>query len=55
MGKIEYIKCQEYNPYSAKANKLGLKIFWRAEYRGEVIAYGDTKKECIQNAKNYLK
>ena len=47
MKMIEYVKCVEYNPYSPKANKLGLKNFWRADYNGESIAYGDTKKECI--------
>lgn len=52
---IVYTKCQEYDPYDPKANKLGLRSFWRADYKGQSIAWGDTKAECMKNAKNYLK
>lgn len=48
---LEFVKCVEYNPYSERANNLGMVYFWRAEYNGRQIAYGDTKKECVDNAR----
>lgn len=54
MQSVDFVKCEEYNPYHPKANSLGMRSFWRADYKGNSIAYGDTKAECVKYARNYL-
>ena len=41
---IEYVNCQEYDPYNERSNSLGMHTFWRADYKGQTIGYGETKK-----------
>lgn len=53
---IEFTKCEEYNSIHPKANSLGMRKFWRADYCGVTVAtLCDTKAECVQKAKMYLK
>lgn len=51
---VEYVKCQDYDPYHPKADSLGMHSFWRADSNGETIATADTKAECMRKAKEYL-
>lgn len=51
---VDFIRCEEYSPFSPRRNALGLKTFWRADYAGESIAYGDTKAECRKEARSKL-
>ena len=51
---VDFIKCSEYDPFSSKANSLGMKTFWRADYNGETIAYGDTKAKCLKEVRRYI-
>ena len=48
MKDVNFVKCTEYNPYHEKANSLGIRSFWRADYNGLSLAWADTKKECIE-------
>lgn len=53
---VDFVKCEEYNPYSSRSNKFGMRTFWRADYHGETIAtLCDTKAECISEVRAYIK
>ena len=52
---IECVKCQEYNPFSPRANKLGMETFWRAyDTTTEQYAYGYTKSEALLELRTKL-
>ena len=55
MKDVVYVKCQEYSPLSKRADASGMKTFWRADVGFETIAYGDTKKECMEEARRYVR
>lgn len=55
MKDVEYVKCQEYDPLSNRADALGMRTFWRADVGSQSIAYGDTKKECMDEARAYIR
>ncbi|MEG1529391.1 MAG: hypothetical protein RR405_03460 [Clostridia bacterium] len=52
---FECKKCQEYNPFSPRANRLGMETFWRA-YDPETGQYalGNTKTEALLELKAKL-
>ena len=54
MKDVIFVKCEEYDPYSPKANSLGMKPFWRAEYNDETIAIADTKSECVSRVRLFI-
>lgn len=56
MRDVEFKKCEEYNPMHPKANSMGMRKFWRADYNGQTIAtLCDTKTECVAEVRRYLK
>lgn len=55
ISDVTFTKCKEYAPYSDKADKLGMKTFWRADYNGETLAIADTKAECVKEARTALR
>lgn len=53
---VEFIKCEEYDPFDTRANSYGMRSFWRADYYGETIVTScDTKAECIKEVRAYIK
>lgn len=55
MKDVEFVKCEEYNPMHRKANSLGVRSFWRADYHGETIAtLCDTKAECMREVRRII-
>lgn len=53
---VDFVKCQEYDPYNPKADSLGLHYFWRADLCGETIATAcETKAECMKKVREYLR
>lgn len=56
LKEVDFLKCEEYNPLHPKANSIGMRSFWRADYYGETIAtLCDTKAECVKEARRFLK
>lgn len=53
---VEFLKCEEYNPYHPKANSYGMRTFWRADYCGQtIVTLCDTKAECILEARAWIR
>ena len=55
MKDVVYVKCQEFDPLSSRSDSQGMRTFWRADVGSQSIAYGDTKKECIEDARAYMR
>lgn len=56
MKDVDFVKCEEYNPYHKKANRLGMRTFWRADYYGKtIVTLCDTKAECVQEVREYIR
>ncbi len=51
---LEFEKRYEYDPFSDRADKLGMKPYWRALHFGVEVAFGNTKAECRKDAKRYI-
>lgn len=53
---IEYCKIENYDPLNPRAKSNGMVSEWvgRNKY-GNAIAFGNTKKECMEDARRYLK
>ena len=55
MSDLEFSRIWSYDPFNSRARKDGSVISWVARTpNGESIAYGDTKKECMQEARWYI-
>ena len=53
---LSFEQIWSYDPFSERARKDGSRISWVARTPdGITIAYGDTKKECIEEARWYIK
>ena len=53
---VNFERCEEYNPFSPRANKLGMCSFWRADYYGDTIATAcRTKAECVAEVRRYIR
>ena len=56
ISNLEFSKIWSYDPFNSRAKKDGSVISWVARTpSGDTIAYGNTKKECIQEARWYIK
>lgn len=53
---ITFEKIQNYDPFNCRADFLGMVTEWvgRNPY-GNAIAFGDTKAECVADARRYIK
>lgn len=54
MTDLEFEKIESYAPYNDRANRLGMITQWRCTYKGTTIAIGNTKKECMQEARVHI-
>ena len=47
---------ENYDPYNSRANKYGMVREWvgRNDW-GNAVVFGDTKAECIKEARRYAK
>lgn len=53
---LEFRRITVYDPFSSKANSAGIKTEWIAVNGwGNAVAFGDTKKECTEDARRYVK
>ncbi len=52
---IQFEKIQHYDPLNERANSVGMVSEWvgRNEWQN-AICFGDTKKECIADARRYI-
>lgn len=56
MKDLTFEKIQNYDPYNARANANGMVTEWVARNGwGNAVAFGNTKKECVEDARNYIK
>ena len=53
---IKFEKIENYDPLNRRAKENGMVSEWvgRNEW-GNAIAFGNTKAECIQDAKSYIR
>ena len=54
IGNLSIEKIENYSPLSKRAKKNGMVTEWvgRNEW-GNAVAFGDTKAECIKDARRY--
>ncbi len=53
---LTFHKIYSYNPFGKRANALGMESEWVARNSwGYAVAFGDTKKECIEDARLYVR
>ena len=46
---------EHYDPYNRRAKSNGMVSEWVARNQwGHAVAFGDTKKECLQDARRYV-
>lgn len=51
---LTFEKIWNYDPLNPKADKLGMVSEWVGRNRwGNAVAFGDTKKECMEDARKY--
>ena len=56
ISDVNFVKCEEYDPFNPRSDKLGMCIFWRADYCGETIATAcRTKAECVAEVRQYIR
>lgn len=54
MSNLTFEQIQSYDPLHSKSNSLGMRREWVAKNQwGNAVAFGDTKKECIKDARRY--
>ena len=55
MSDLTFEKIQSYNPFGLRANGNGMETEWVARNEwGNAVAFGYTKKECIEDARRYV-
>lgn len=53
---LTFDKIQEYDPFSRRSNSIGMVTLWVARnIWGNAVAFGDTKKECLEDARRYVR
>ena len=53
---VMFIKCEEFDSCHPRANKYGMRTFWRADYHGEtIVSLCDTKADCLEKVKEYIR
>lgn len=54
MSNLTFEQIQIYDPLHSKSNRLGIRKEWVARNQwGNAVAFGDTKAECIKDARRY--
>ncbi len=54
MSDLIFEQIQSYDPLHSKSNRLGMRKEWVAKNQwGNAVAFGDTKAECIKDARRY--
>lgn len=55
MNDLTFDKIQSYDPFNRRANTVGIVTEWVARNEwGNAVAFGDTKKECVEDARRYI-
>lgn len=53
---LTFEKIKTYDPFCERANKIGMVSEWVARNSwGNSVAFGATKKECVKDAREYIK
>lgn len=53
---LSFEKIENYDPYNSRANRNGMVKEWVARNSwGNAVAFGDTKAECVADARRYCK
>lgn len=54
MSDLTFEQIQSYDPLHSKSNSLGMRKEWVAKNQwGNAVAFGDTKAECMEDARRY--
>ena len=52
MCELSFEKIENYDPYNSRANRYGMVKEWVARNEwGNAVAFGDTKAECMKDAR----
>ena len=53
---LKFEKIENYDPFNDRAKNNGMVAEWvaRNEY-GNAVAFGYTKKECVEDAREYIR
>lgn len=55
LSDLEICKIENYDPFNSRAKENGMVTEWVARNRwGNAVAFGDTKKECVSAAGQYV-
>lgn len=53
---LSFEKIENYDPYNSGAKRNGMVTEWVARNSwGNAVAFGDTKAECVADARRYCK
>ena len=56
LKELTFEKIESYDPYNERAKPNGMVSEWVARNKwGNAIAFGSTKKECMEDARRYCK
>lgn len=56
LGDLNFEKIMSYDPYNSHARGDGMVLEWVARnVWGNAVAFGYTKKECLADAKRYVR
>lgn len=55
LSDLTFEKIENYDPFNSRAKNNGMVTEWVARNSwGNAVAFGDTKKECLQDARGYV-
>ena len=55
LADLIFERIEHYDPYNFRAKSNGMVSEWVARNQwGNAVAFGDTKKECLQDARRYV-
>lgn len=55
LADLIFERIEHYDPYNLRAKNNGMVSEWVARNQwGNAVAFGDTKKECLQDARRYV-
>ncbi|OUO26566.1 hypothetical protein [Eubacterium sp. An3] len=56
ISDLKFEAIYSYDPLHSKSNYLGMRKEWVARNEwGNAVAFGDTKAECIEDARRYCR
>ena len=56
ISELSFEKIESSNPYNSRAKRNGMVTEWVARNAwGNSVAFGNTKSECMKDAKRYCK